>query len=135
MPAATDVAIEAQAVLQDLAGPSAVLREDQLAAIDALVSQHRRVLLVQATGWGKSAVYFIATLLLRQRGAGPTLLVSPLLALMRDQVAAASRSGRRRSDSVSTEMTVTTSRRLSSMRSSSSPMISRRSSFRRAVRG
>ncbi len=93
MPAATDVAIEAQAVLQDLAGPSAVLREDQLAAIDALVSQHRRVLLVQATGWGKSAVYWIATQLLRREGGGPTLVVSPLLALMRNQVAAADKAG------------------------------------------
>ncbi len=93
MPAATDVATEAQAVLQDLAGPAAVLREDQLAAIDALVSQHRRVLLVQATGWGKSAVYWIATQLLRRDGGGPTLVVSPLLALMRNQVAAAEKAG------------------------------------------
>ena len=61
MPAATDVATEAQAVLEELAGPSAVLRDDQLAAIDALVSQHRRVLLVQATGWGKSAVCLLYT--------------------------------------------------------------------------
>ena len=52
-----------------------------------------RALVVQRTGWGKSAVYFVATLLLRQRGAGPTILVSPLLALMRDQIAAASRAG------------------------------------------
>jgi len=48
---------------------------------------------VQRTGWGKSAVYFVATALLRERGTGPTLIVSPLLALMRDQVAAASRAG------------------------------------------
>jgi ATP-dependent DNA helicase RecQ len=48
---------------------------------------------VQRTGWGKSAVYFVATLLMRRRGAGPTVLVSPLLALMRDQIAAASRAG------------------------------------------
>jgi ATP-dependent DNA helicase RecQ len=51
------------------------------------------VLLVQATGWGKSAVYWIATQLLRRTGAGPTLVVSPLLALMRNQVAAAERAG------------------------------------------
>jgi ATP-dependent DNA helicase RecQ len=83
----------ASAVLRQLAGPTAVLRPDQWAAIDALVSDHRRVLCVQRTGWGKSAVYFIATSLLRARGAGPTVIVSPLLALMRNQVEAASRAG------------------------------------------
>ena len=83
----------ASALLRDLAGPGAVLREDQHAAIEALVSDRRRVLVVQATGWGKSAVYFIATRLLRNRGEGPTVLVSPLLALMRDQIAAAERIG------------------------------------------
>ncbi|MEO6605029.1 MAG: RecQ family ATP-dependent DNA helicase [Aeromicrobium sp.] len=71
----------------------AVFHDGQLEAIRALVDDHSRALVVQRTGWGKSAVYFIATLLLRQRGAGPTLLVSPLLALMRDQVAAAARAG------------------------------------------
>jgi ATP-dependent DNA helicase RecQ len=80
-------------VLTALAGPSATLREDQLSAIDALVTHGDRVLLVQATGWGKSAVYWIATRLLREQGAGPTLVVSPLLALMRNQVAAAERAG------------------------------------------
>lgn len=83
----------AQAVLVELAGPGAELRGDQLAAIGALVTERERVLLVQATGWGKSAVYWIATRLLRQAGGGPTLVVSPLLALMRNQVAAAVRSG------------------------------------------
>ncbi|MGO7983557.1 DEAD/DEAH box helicase, partial [Rhizobium johnstonii] len=67
--------------------------EHQYEAIEALVVQHRRALVVQRTGWGKSAVYFVATLLLRRRGAGPTVLVSPLLALMRDQIAAAERAG------------------------------------------
>lgn len=65
----------------------------QFEAIEALVENSRRALVVQRTGWGKSAVYFIASLLLRARGRGPTLIVSPLLALMRDQVAAASRAG------------------------------------------
>ncbi|WP_426573303.1 RecQ family ATP-dependent DNA helicase [Aquihabitans sp. McL0605] len=88
-----ELAAAAQAVLEELAGPGAELRGDQLAAIDALVSHHQRVLLVQATGWGKSAVYWIATQLLRRRGAGPTLVVSPLLALMRNQVAAARKAG------------------------------------------
>ena len=67
--------------------------DGQLEAITALVDDRRRALVVQRTGWGKSAVYFIATALLRERGAGPTLLVSPLIALMRDQVAAAERAG------------------------------------------
>ncbi|MBX3285847.1 MAG: ATP-dependent DNA helicase RecQ [Actinobacteria bacterium] len=88
-----EVAAAAAEVLAELAGPSAVLRPDQLAAIDALVTHHQRVLLVQATGWGKSAVYWIATRLLRSAGAGPTLVVSPLLALMRNQVAAARTAG------------------------------------------
>ena len=85
---------DATAALQRLTGiDGAVFHDGQLEAITALVDDHRRALVVQRTGWGKSAVYFIATLLLRQRGAGPTLLVSPLLALMRDQVAAAARAG------------------------------------------
>ena len=71
----------------------AVFHDGQLEAITALVDDHRRALVVQRTGWGKSAVYFIATALLRARGTGPTLLVSPLIALMRDQVAAAERAG------------------------------------------
>ncbi len=94
-PAAPSVEVgeAAAAVLAELAGPDAVLRPDQLAAVDALVTRHERVLLVQATGWGKSAVYWIATRLLRKAGGGPTLVVSPLLALMRNQVAAAQRAG------------------------------------------
>ena len=58
-----------------------------------LAADRERVLLVQRTGWGKSAVYFIATRMLRDRGSGPTLLVSPLLALMRNQIEAAGRLG------------------------------------------
>jgi ATP-dependent DNA helicase RecQ len=75
--------------------PQAVFREDQLEAIADLVADHARVLCVQRTGWGKSAVYFVATSLLRDAGAGPTLIVSPLLALMRNQIAAAQRLGLR----------------------------------------
>ncbi|NLD76703.1 MAG: RecQ family ATP-dependent DNA helicase [Acidimicrobiales bacterium] len=89
----TPLAERAAAVLAELAGPGAILRPDQLAAIDALVTRRERVLLVQATGWGKSAVYWIATRLLREAGGGPTLVVSPLLALMRNQVAAAEKAG------------------------------------------
>ncbi|GAA4894499.1 RecQ family ATP-dependent DNA helicase [Stackebrandtia albiflava] len=83
----------AQAVLRRLVGDHATLRTDQWRAIDALVRERRRVLLVQRTGFGKSAVYFVATALLRERGAGPTLIVSPLLALMRNQIAAAEAAG------------------------------------------
>ena len=78
-----------------MAGPSASARVDQRAAVRALVDDRARVLVVQATGWGKSAVYWAATSALRAAGAGPTLIVSPLLALMRDQVSAAERAGLR----------------------------------------
>jgi ATP-dependent DNA helicase RecQ len=77
------------------AGLEARPREDQLRAVEELVEHRRRVLVVQATGWGKSAVYWGATSALRELGMGPTLVVSPLLALMRDQIAAASRAGLR----------------------------------------
>src|SRR6188472_3084852 len=84
---------EAERCLRALAGEHARLREDQWTAIAALVEERRRALVVQRTGWGKSAVYFVATALLRARGAGPTVIVSPLLALMRNQIAAAERAG------------------------------------------
>ncbi len=83
----------AQAILAQLAGDHATLRDDQWAAIEALVVDRRRALVVQRTGWGKSAVYFIAAKLLREQGRGATVIVSPLLALMRNQVAAADRAG------------------------------------------
>jgi ATP-dependent DNA helicase RecQ len=73
----------------------AVFRPGQLEAIRDVVLDRARVLCVQRTGWGKSAVYFVATALLREAGAGPTLIVSPLLALMRNQIAAAQRLGLR----------------------------------------
>ncbi|MBJ7351126.1 MAG: ATP-dependent DNA helicase RecQ, partial [Rhodococcus sp.] len=84
---------DAERLLRELAGPEAVLREDQWTAIEALVVHRRRALVVQRTGWGKSAVYFIAAKLLRAQGLGPTVIVSPLLALMRNQVASAQRAG------------------------------------------
>jgi ATP-dependent DNA helicase RecQ len=71
-------------LLHAIAGAGGNFR--QVEAIDAVVTERRRVLLVQRTGWGKSAAYFIATRLLRDDGAGPTILVSPLLALMRNQI-------------------------------------------------
>ncbi|MFM9595473.1 RecQ family ATP-dependent DNA helicase [Streptomyces scabiei] len=91
-----DLRTTADAVLARLVGApggAARLREDQWHAIEALVADKRRALVVQRTGWGKSAVYFVATALLRERGAGPTVIVSPLLALMRNQVEAAARAG------------------------------------------
>ncbi|MFF4094383.1 RecQ family ATP-dependent DNA helicase [Streptomyces sp. NPDC001834] len=91
-----DLRAEADAVLAELVGApegSARLREDQWQAVAALVQERRRALVVQRTGWGKSAVYFVATALLRRRGSGPTVIVSPLLALMRNQVEAADRAG------------------------------------------
>lgn len=91
---ATETAHDALQRLRALTGrDDAQFHDGQLEAISALVDDGRRALVVQRTGWGKSAVYFVATALLRARGAGPTVLVSPLLALMRDQVAAAERAG------------------------------------------
>ncbi|MFG2229947.1 RecQ family ATP-dependent DNA helicase [Streptomyces sp. NPDC048723] len=91
-----DLRSSADSVLARLVGDptgAARLREDQWRAIEALVAHKRRALVVQRTGWGKSAVYFVATSLLRANGAGPTVIVSPLLALMRNQVEAAARAG------------------------------------------
>ena len=88
----------ALAMLRTLVGGDGAdvgFRDGQLEAITALVQSRARVLVVQRTGWGKSAVYFVATMLRREQGAGPTVIVSPLLALMRDQIAAAQRAGAR----------------------------------------
>ncbi|MEA2468083.1 MAG: ATP-dependent helicase RecQ, partial [Thermoleophilaceae bacterium] len=93
--APTPAAASAEDLLRALAGPEATFREHQREAIDDLVVGRRRVLCVQRTGWGKSAVYFIATAMLRAAGEGPTLLISPLLALMRNQIDAAERLGLR----------------------------------------
>ena len=92
MPTAT-VDERATELLRALAGPDAGFRPHQLEAVRDLVDERGRVLCVQRTGWGKCAVYFLATALLRERGAGPALIVSPLLALMRNQIAAAERLG------------------------------------------
>ena len=82
--------------LRSLTGdPGSEFRDGQLEAIRDVVADRARVLCVQRTGWGKSAVYFVATALLREAGAGPTLIVSPLLALMRNQIVAAQRLGLR----------------------------------------
>lgn len=79
--------------MRQMLGPQAQFREGQWQAIDAIVRRRGRVLVVQRTGWGKSLVYFLSTKLLREQGAGPTILVSPLLSLMRNQIEAASRIG------------------------------------------
>ncbi len=84
---------EARRALRALVGSNAEFRPDQFEAIETLVADRRRALVVERTGWGKSAVYFVATRMLRDRGAGPTLLVSPLLGLMRNQIDAGRRGG------------------------------------------
>jgi len=90
----TELRTEAEEILRALTGqPAAEFHDGQWEAIEALVAQRRRALVVERTGWGKSAVYFIAALLRRRQGCGPALIVSPLLALMRDQVEAAGRAG------------------------------------------
>ncbi len=76
-----------------LANPDAQFRDGQWEAIDALVNERKKLLVVQRTGWGKSSVYFISTRILRDSGAGLTVIVSPLLALMRNQITAAERLG------------------------------------------
>ena len=75
-----------------LNNPKASFHDGQWESINRLLN-HKRVLVVQRTGWGKSMVYFLATKLLREQGAGPTLLISPLLSLMRNQIEAAGRIG------------------------------------------
>ena len=80
-----EAAEQAREYLREALGPDAEFRDGQLEAL-ALVEGAGRVLVVQRTGWGKSVVYFIATRILRERGMGPTVLISPLLSLMRDQV-------------------------------------------------
>lgn len=78
---------------QALNNPNADFRDGQWEAIEELLLNKSRLLVVQRTGWGKSLVYFLATRLLRDQGAGCTLLISPLLALMRNQITAAERIG------------------------------------------
>jgi len=80
-------------LLRQMLGPSAEFRDGQWDAVDRVANQGQRLLVVQRTGWGKSVVYFLATKILRDKGAGPTLLISPLLSLMRNQILAAERLG------------------------------------------
>ena len=76
-----------------LDNPAAQFRDGQWEAIDALVNRRQKLLVVQRTGWGKSAVYFISTKLFREQSKGPAIIVSPLLALMRNQIMSAERLG------------------------------------------
>ena len=87
----TDRAAALKLLRRLLDNQGAEFRDGQWEAIDALANRRERLLLVQRTGWGKSAVYFVATRMLRDSGSGATLIVSPLLALMRNQVEAARR--------------------------------------------
>ncbi|HEJ9413854.1 TPA: RecQ family ATP-dependent DNA helicase [Proteus mirabilis] len=85
---------QAQQLLKTaLDNPTADFRDGQWEAIDALVNHRQKLLVVQRTGWGKSSVYFISTKIFRDRGMGPTIIVSPLLALMRNQIESAQRLG------------------------------------------
>ncbi|MGK2849340.1 MAG: RecQ family ATP-dependent DNA helicase, partial [Candidatus Limnocylindrales bacterium] len=81
--------------LQAMLGPEAAFRDGQRTAIEAVIADGHRALVVQRTGWGKSLVYWIATRVRRDQGHGPTLIISPLLALMRNQIAMAGRLGLR----------------------------------------
>ena len=94
-PTADEVLTELTEHVQLLAGPDAQPRPEQIEAVTAVVADRKRTLLVARTGFGKSAVYFSATKMLRARGWGPSIVISPLLALMRDQVAAATKLGLR----------------------------------------
>ena len=94
-PTAAEVKAELTEHVRLLAGPDAIPRSEQLEAVTAVVADRKRTLLVARTGFGKSAVYFSATKMLRSRGWGPSIVISPLLALMRDQVAAANKLGLR----------------------------------------
>src|SRR5215813_5614459 len=89
----TDALAQATHWLQETLGANAEFREGQWEAIEALVDRKQRILVVQRTGWGKSLVYFMATRLLRTQGAGPTILISPLLSLMRNQITSAAQWG------------------------------------------
>src|SRR5437867_1092092 len=85
----------ARALLERMLGPGAEFRDGQWEAIDLVANRRQRLLVVQRTGWGKSVVYFLASKILRDTGSGPTLLISPLLSLMRNQILAAERLGLR----------------------------------------
>src|SRR5256714_3908244 len=84
---------EAESLLRQMLGADKSFRDGQWEAIETAAVRKQRVLVVQRTGWGKSVVYFIAAKILRDAGAGPTLLISPLLSLMRNQMLASEKLG------------------------------------------
>ncbi len=84
---------QALPLLQQMIGEGATFRDGQWEVIDTIVNKRQRLLVVQRTGWGKSLVYFLATRLLRDQNRGPTLLISPLLSLMRNQILMAEKIG------------------------------------------
>src|SRR5229473_4989293 len=79
---------KAEPLLRQMLGADKSFRDGQWEAIEAVAVRNQRLMVVQRTGWGKSIVYFITTKILRDRGSGPALLISPLLALMRNQIEA-----------------------------------------------
>src|SRR6058998_2278870 len=83
----------AEGLLKTMLGADAKFRPGQWEAINSVANHRQRLLVVQRTGWGKSVVYFLATKVLRDAGSGPTLLISPLLSLMRNQALMAQRLG------------------------------------------
>ena len=85
---------QADRIIKDLYGPSAMFRDGQYEAIEATMTK-KRVLVVQRTGWGKSLVYFVCTKLMRKENKGVTMVVSPLLVLMENQIEAATKMGLR----------------------------------------
>jgi len=84
-----DIKARAEEILRSSLGNDATFHEHQWESISTLVNDRSRLLVVQRTGWGKSAVYFIATKLMREQGFGPTIIISPLLVLMRNQIESA----------------------------------------------
>ncbi len=87
------MSVRARELLREMLGPAAEFRPGQWEAVETVAGNRRRALVVQCTGWGKSVVYFLAAKLLRETGAGPALLISPLLSLMRNQIQMATRIG------------------------------------------
>ncbi|UBH09026.1 RecQ family ATP-dependent DNA helicase [Macrococcus armenti] len=88
----TNITTRATELLKESYGDNSAFREGQLEAIQAIMKKEK-TLVIQKTGWGKSIVYFIATKLLREQGAGPAIIISPLLALMHNQIEAAAKLG------------------------------------------
>ena len=85
--------IQANNLIKQMLGDDTEFRPGQYEAIESVINQGGKQLIVQKTGWGKSIIYFILTKIFRDTGKGPTLLISPLLSLMRNQIYNASKIG------------------------------------------